>query len=381
MKKLIIGTLATSIIANNVAIPQIFADGHSSIQQNNLAEDAQKKFQQQSTPYASLGTQVKLMEVSALMLAKQPTIKVDSVPTYIDHQQKMKEHANDWLDSYNRQLLESIESIINFDRAFSTYYQTLSKAAKDINNDESKRKFLQGLSLIQKKMNTVHHSFNSTTTNINNFQYVIKEDVNNFKTDAEKIEEILVTNDKSIKDLTSQVQSINDAINKDIIQIIGSSAAIVGGTVQIIIGGIVVGGDPKLAGALPIVSGIITIGGGITGVAIASKDFDKQNKLLVDVTQNLSDAKALAINLALAKERTSNFVESVSNEQAAFEKINTEWKMFNDSINDLSENVKNKEYLDPMLLQQKLDEIKVASSTLGTQATEFNRFILESKVE
>ncbi|MEE2016223.1 hemolytic enterotoxin, partial [Bacillus thuringiensis] len=108
---------------------------------------------------------------------------------------------------------------------------------------------------------------------------------------------------------------------------------------------------------------------------------DKQNKLLVDVTQNLSDAKALAINLALAKERTSNFVESVSNEQAAFEKINTEWKMFNDSINDLSENVKNKEYLDPMLLQQKLDEIKVASSTLGTQATEFNRFILESKVE
>ncbi|MEC1982645.1 HBL/NHE enterotoxin family protein [Bacillus cereus] len=95
------------------------------------------------------------------MLAKQPTIEVDAVPNYINHQQKMKGHANDWLSNYNRQFLKPIESIINFDRAFNAYYQTFSKSAQDIKNDESKRKFLQVLSLIQ-KMNTVHTSFNNT---------------------------------------------------------------------------------------------------------------------------------------------------------------------------------------------------------------------------
>ncbi|MHA2890542.1 hypothetical protein [Bacillus cereus] len=46
--------------------------------------------------------------------------------------------------------MESSESIINFDRTVNTFYPTLSKTAQDIKNDESKRKFLEGLSLIQK---------------------------------------------------------------------------------------------------------------------------------------------------------------------------------------------------------------------------------------
>ncbi|WP_154214210.1 HBL/NHE enterotoxin family protein [Bacillus cereus] len=382
-KKLIVGTLATAIATNNLVVPQIFADENKSVQQTNTAEKMQEKTEKQSTPYTSLGAQTKLMEVSALMLVKQPTIKVDAVPNYTIHQQKVREHTNDWLDNYNTKFLESSESIINFDRTFNVYYQTLSKAAQNIKNDESKRKFIQGLSLIQGKMKTVHTSFNNTIINVNNFQKLIEADFENSKTDSRKIEDILVTNDKSIKDLTAQIQAINHDITKDTAQIVASSAAITGGVVQIVVGSLTLAGTigtSAQAGIPIIIGGVITTAGGIGGVTTASIDLNKQNQQLVTATRKLSDAQALAINLTLAKDQTSNFIESISNEKAAFENVNTEWKKFNDSVNELSENVKNKEYLDPELLKQKLDKIKAVSSTLSTQAKEFIDFVQSSKV-
>ncbi|OUB14245.1 hemolytic enterotoxin [Bacillus thuringiensis serovar yunnanensis] len=382
-KKLIVGTLVTAIAANNLVAPQIFADENKSVQPTKIVENKQEKTEQQATAYASLGAQIKLMEASALMVVKQPVIKVDAVPNYMIHQQKVQEHANDWLDNYNTRFLESSESIINFDKTFNSYYQILSKAAQDIKNDESKRKFLQGLSLIQKKMNTVHTSFNNTLTKVNNFQNVIKEDAGNFQKDTEKIEETLVTNDKSIKDLMAQIQAINSDITKDTAQIVASSAAITGGMVQIVVGSLTLAGTigtTAQAGIPIIIGGVITTAGGIGGVTTASIDFDKQNKQLVTATRKLSDAQALAVNLTMAKVQSSNFIESISNEKTAFENVNTEWNKFNDSVNELSENVKNKEYLDPALLKQKLDEIKEKSSTLSTQAKEFTNFVTNSKV-
>lgn len=355
---------------------------YKSVQQTNATGKIQKKTELQATPYTTLRAQAKLMEVFALMLVKQPVIKVDAIqlPNYMNHQQKVREHANDWLNNYNKQFLESSESIANFDRTFDAYYQTLSKAAQDIKNNESKRNFLQGLSIVKKKMNTVHTNFNGAVIDVNKFQNVIKEDIENFKTDSDKIESILATNDKSIKVLTAQIQAINHDINKDIAQIVESSTMIVGGTIQVLIGGVILGENPSLQNGVPIVSGIISTANGIGRVTSASIDLDKQNKLLAKITRNLSDAQALAINLSLAKGQASNFEELIYIAKTAFENVNIEWKIFNDRVNELLESVKDKAYLESVLLKQKLDEIKTISSILSTQAKELTDFVLGSKI-
>ncbi|MGH0945428.1 HBL/NHE enterotoxin family protein [Bacillus mycoides] len=382
-KKFIVGTLATAIAANNLVVPQIFADENKSVQQTKTVENTQEKNEQPSTPYTSLGAQTKLMEVSALMVVKQPVIKVDAVPNYMIHQQKVKEHANDWLDNYNKKLLESSESVMDFDRTFNAFYPKLSKLTKEIKNDESRRTFLKGLSLIQQKMKTVHESFNNNVTNVNDFQNLIKEDFENYQKDSEKIEETLIANDKSIKDLTAQIQTINSDITKDTAQIIASSAAITGGMVQIVVGSLTLAGTigtTAQAGIPIIIGGVITTAGGIGGVTTGSIDFDKQNKQLVAATRKLSDAQALAVNLTLAKNQTSNFIESVSNEKTAFENVNKEWKKFNDRVNDLSESVKNPGELDSVQLQQKLNDIRNDSASLSKKTKEFTDFVLNSKV-
>ncbi|MHA2890543.1 hypothetical protein [Bacillus cereus] len=153
--------------------------------------------------------------------------------------------------------------------------------------------------------------------------------------------------------------------------------------VQFVVGGLtLVGiiGTTAPAGIPIIIGGVITTAGGIGGVTTASIDLTKQNEQLVGATRKLSESQALAVNLTLAKSQTSNFIESISNEKAAFENVNKEWKKFNDRVDELSESVKSNAYLDPALLQQKLDRIKTESSNLSTQAKDFTDFILGSKV-
>lgn len=381
-KKVIIGTLAATMVTNGLFASKSFADEKKSTitneQSNHTADATQNTF-------TKLGAQTKLMETQSLVVLKQPNLSLKEIPQLAQHQANITKHASEWLNTVQPNLIASNEAVLNFNQLFQSRFEKLSKLTKKIQNDsEAKKEFLIGLNQIQERIGQVEQSINNSVDEIGTLQNSLNDDYKVFSDDSQKSLQVFEAQDGTIKELNKKVQTIQSDINKSVTTLVTSAAGLAGSLITITVGTLTITGtlgSQAIAGVPIVITGVIGLGGAIYGITQASLDINAKHDELRKAISDLSDAQNQVTILTLTKEQINGFVGIIDKEKKSLQGTKTIWKELKNSISTLSNKVNNNIEMDPDILQMKLKQINILTTNIAKLSKQFEDFMNGTKVE
>ncbi|PGC84458.1 HBL/NHE enterotoxin family protein [Bacillus toyonensis] len=417
MKKCIIaGVTATALLASGLPLQTFAATTTPQTVQNMQAESS--KF---AKNLPELGSQSILLQTYALTLLKQGNVVLPELPNFVQHQETARKNARYVLDKIYPNFISTNQNIISFGQKFKNYYTILSNlAAKAKTDPQAKKDFLSGIQSLQSVLIKNKGEIDKVTQQMGSFQTILAADVTNFSTEAKKAEDLLISKNGQVKELSDKIKTINADIQSQITTItttsiaiaVGAGALAIGiliGTATIaaaaaptisaataitsagltlatpaaalaggsVAGGITAGVGATATGGLstaatlglitPIVTGLGAIIGGSVTLGLADKKLTALRNDLMETTQKLGEATIAAAALTIVKGQIDQFTNTVAQGKASFDTMKQGWEELNGNFTDMYSTM-NQVDVNQYLVLDKLNAIKGTVEKLEQEA-------------
>ncbi|PEF60489.1 HBL/NHE enterotoxin family protein [Bacillus cereus] len=426
-KSIIAGVTATALLTSGLPIQTFAATTTSQTVQKNQAESS--KFVK-SLP--ELGSQSILLQTYALTLLKQGDIVLPELPNFVKHQETARKNARYVLDKMYPNFISTNQSIISFSQKFKNYYAILYSLAEKAKTDpQAKTDFLSGIQGLQAVLSKNKGEIDKVTQQIGTFQTILASDVSHFSTEAKKAEELLISKNGQIKELSDKIKAINNDIQAQITIITTTSVAIAvgAGTLSLgiligtatiaaaaaptlsvataitgagvtlatpaaaLAGGSVVGGITAGAGATatgglstaatlgllsPIVAGLGAIVGGSVTLGLADKKLTALRKDLMGTTQKLGETTIAAAALTVVKGQIDQFTNTVDQGKASFDRMKQGWEELSANFTDMYSSM-NQVDVNQYLVLDKLNAMKGTVEKLEQEARTQEKILTNGK--
>lgn len=217
-------------------------------------------------------------------ILKQPDLALpDVLPNLPEHQKTARDHAVNWRDNVQPQMIKTNTDIVAFANAFDSYYDPLMQLAAKITQNPGDTKsigtFSIGVGQLHGLVANKQTSATDVVSSLGDFQTKLAADARNFGSDFSIAEAKLAGKDGEIAAIGKQIDGIHSAMQKDLDMIAGGSTAAVVGGLMVAVGALAEIETAGVSTAL-IVGGLAVVGTG-AGLAIAGGvDYAKQTSAL-----------------------------------------------------------------------------------------------------
>jgi ABC-type transporter Mla subunit MlaD len=294
----------------------------------------------------STGKAIVIVQTYAKNITTQPIIQgLDTeIPNLSTHQQTAVNHANNWLTTYQPQILQVQSDLLSFANGFNAYYNPLLTLAQQIQNGDTSKvnEFIQGLQQLTTQVTNKRTAVKTVVTDLNTFSTELGSDVSNFNTDAQTADTKIVGNNGTLQRLRDELVSLNSAMNKDNAMIAGGVVMTFVGALMICIGAL---GEFETGGLSTglILAGIGLGAGGGTMIGLAAKNLASSQDTYGNTMTRISSINANLNVLMTVKAQLNNFSSEATNAYNAVVTMDTGYQTletnFNDLISDLQNNI------------------------------------------
>ncbi|HEX8160297.1 MAG TPA: HBL/NHE enterotoxin family protein [Pyrinomonadaceae bacterium] len=293
------------------------------------------------------GQSIVIVQTYAKNITTQPIITgLDSeIPNLSTHQQTAVNHANDWLTTYQPQILQVQSDLLSFANGFNAYYQPLLTLAQQIQNGDSSKvnEFIQGLQELTNQITSKDNEVKNVISDLNTFSTELGSDVSNFNTDAQTAQNTIVGDNGTLSKLNDQLDSLNSAMSKDNAMIAGGAVIDVVGALMICVGALAEFETGGLSTAL-ILAGIGVIAGGSTMIGLAAKNLSDSQDKYGQVSAEINSINASLTVLKTVEAQLNNFsteataaYNAVVSMDTGYQTLGTNFTaLINDMQNDIS---------------------------------------------
>lgn len=274
--------------------------------------------------------QVELTKASTVIqtyvqiILQQPDLKLDALPNLPAHQQTARSHANNWNDTILPLMTKTDADIIDYANKFEAFYGNLVKYAKDLNNPDSRKKFVEGLKLLQNTIKEKDANVAQVVKDLSTFHTNLNTDYQNFESDANMAAVKIEGESGEIKSLSDQLDAISDTMHKDIGLMAGGAVSIVGGMAMIVFG--VISEIPSGGTSTALIGGgVLVVSAGTVMDTLGSQDYIQQIQNQKSVSERLVGIKIELIGLKGTKGQISNFVKALESVITAASSLQAAW--------------------------------------------------------
>lgn len=268
------------------------------------------------------------------MILQQPDLKLDALPNLPAHQQTARVHGNNWNAAILPLMAKTDADIIDYANKFDSFYNDLVKYAKDLNNSDSRKKFVEGLKLLQNTIKKKDANVAQVVKDLSTFHTNLNTDYQNFESDVNTAAVKIEGDSGEIKSLSDQLDAISDAMDKDIGMMAGGAVTIVAGVAMIVFGAISEIPSGGMSTAL-IGGGVLVVSAGAVMETFGSADYSKQIDKQKSVKEKLAGIKIELVGLKGTKGQISNFVKALGNAIAAASSLQAAWGALDADLEEL----------------------------------------------
>lgn len=262
-----------------------------------------------------------IIQAPIINLADQNLEEVDKEKIAIIplHQNTARIHANDWLDNLKPKVINTNENIINFNRQFQEYYNTLIDAVEKANKAVLKKGLNNLTFTIQKNKKAVEELIHDLTI----FKNKLYNDNNSFNLDIDHVSAILTGNQALIPQLEKEIESLKGTTESHTFYShlsygAGLGAGTVLGTVLIVLGILTIVGTLGFGakvGAGFITGGITSSGGAIAGAVLGAKQAEAAKNVdnkMIELIAKKDNAHRAILGLTAAKNQLSELQATIN---------------------------------------------------------------------
>lgn len=355
MKKLVTGIICSSILSTCMlpigalaANSSVTTETSQNIQSDELL-----------TAIDQIGTELVLIQTDALSILKQPNLRIVEHPSLNTHLQAAQRNAQYWLDTLQRDLIDTNQGMISYSQDVASYYDILTSLSSKIATDTQKKQdFLRGLQYIQTSMEDLQENVKKSLINFNTFQTSVKEELHAFSFDIDKTIHTLSANaqeaNSNIMSLTLQIQEQRDFIVashmkrlQDFIMLIKSADSLtgLGKTYGTIISSTVNTFEVRHAG---------------DQIINAQKDINNWVNKLNNIEFHL-------VNVQFVKQEMDSFLAHIGKGEGILQKMNASLNVQLQQIKQLTSQVEKGE-VDSLVLQNKITELQQSAVAIEKHA-------------
>lgn len=264
-----------------------------------------------------------VMDLYALTILKQADINLDGLPSVDNNlktsikanQDLTRENATYWLNNLKSGLVKMNQNIISYDTRFQNY----SRYLLQYKNDPVKLTAL--LTKLNGEISENKKQVTDLVEDLKSFRKKLEDDTKNLKGNAEKIVNILTSQDAGIPLFQQQIEANKALIDENNKIYIGSSVATAFSVYLI------------LSPFAPI--GAAGLGGSIFGVVSSQQQIIKAQEEIIKLTQNISMAKLQSARLTVVQGDIKNLTDTIDKAIVSAENIKTSWDVMGTKYDSL----------------------------------------------
>lgn len=318
-------------------------------------------------------TNVSLVQTYIASCLAQKDIALNKISSIKKTQQETREHARLW----STELAPKISAIYTDVTGFCSlagdekegFWEDLITAAHQINNnnDENISTFKEIIQVFKEDIEERKNKTTELTDNLSAFKSYLEEDNRHFQVIISEAQQIYSGSGGEIETINSNIKAIKSAIDINIGIIAGGSIAVVGGIIMIgvgTIGTVMTGG----AAAKLVVSGVITSVGGVSAIAIASKDLIEKQKGYGFALQELAKLEGEVAALKNVEDHFSGLKDKNENAHKAVESMRQGWIVLHNNFDELENSIHKIDTDKRILLINRLKTTKKNFDNLSIQA-------------
>lgn len=264
-----------------------------------------------------------VMDLYALTILKQADINLDGLPSVDNNlktdikanQDLTRENATYWLNNLKSGIVKMNQNIISYDTKFQNY----SRYLLQYKNDPVKLTAL--LTKLNGEISENKKQVTDLVEDLKSFRKKLEDDTKNLKGNAEKIVNILTSQDAGIPLFQQQIEANKALIDENNKIYIGSSVATAFSVYLI------------LSPFAPI--GAAGLGGSIFGVVSSQQQIIKAQEEIIKLTQNISMAKLQSARLTVVQGDIKNLTDTIDKAIVSAENIKTSWDVMGTKYDSL----------------------------------------------
>ncbi|PFT74457.1 enterotoxin [Bacillus thuringiensis] len=301
-----------------------------------------------------------VMDLYALTILKQAKINLNNIPSInadlkmqISIQQDVSQkNAREWLDVLKPKMILTNENIINYDNKFDGYCDTLVKAA----NAGNKTTLAKGLERLSTSISSNKKEVDELIGSLKGFRDKITDDTRKFKSQADEVKSILISEDAGIPSLEKSIDALNIVIDEQNKAIIGWSVGAAIGPIMLVSGALLVG-----SGAGIFITGGLIVGGavltGISGAYLAKsqENIDNARSNIKKQTQQLTNSKIQLVYLKDVQNQLENQYKTIDTAIESLQKISDHWDVMSSKYTILIKDIKDIPTEDLMFIKEDLE--------------------------
>lgn len=371
-RKKITNVLLGTVLVSNILPGVTLAQENLPVKPSSIPISA--AVAKQEAPF-QFGTQIRVAQLDALMILKHPYASIQDMPGMMNHYNKFRNSAQNWLDGIQSQIINVNTNMKAFKNVTTSYYDTLSNLVTHINeNVQNKENFKKGINAIQARLTQKQNETRTTIANIENFKGKVQTDTSSFSVDVQNFVNKLSNADKSTRETMLGVQDRLKEKRDQVVLIMekyNSQQA-----------WLLFSGDLVPAGW----TGLYTMAQHLLEVM---KNMKELRTLLPaieslvnryhDLEVQLTHTGTQTTKLSVLEKVLTTFEDSISNAKTVVEDIDNSWSELNQQLNDLKSMVENNN-INQQALQAKLNDFKNTVDTLARTSEEQGKVLSNMNV-
>ena len=291
-----------------------------------------------TTAAKGAGALVVVLDMAAHGVANQglPTVNIVGLEQVGDHLKSAQDHANAWLNTYRKEVLNTLQGVVTFGEMFSHLYTPLHTAAQNMADEKEFKKdeiasLISQIKALQAVLQPQKNASAKVYGDITIYSKDVNTDYTNFDTDYKTADAKLGGDTGEIAQLQRKIDSENDALTKDALMIAGGSVGMVAGIVCIVAGAL---GAAETGGGTValVVVGVALLAGGAAVTGVGGSDYDKKLDALSNDMTKLQNEKSELSVLKTLKLGFTNLKTQVSQTEAALKTLSDSWQQLDNGL-------------------------------------------------
>ncbi|PEA00919.1 HBL/NHE enterotoxin family protein [Bacillus cereus] len=378
-KSLVTGLLVTAMLASPLNYVSAY---HKEVQSKSEPTYVQNVISASALSHSirTLGSQSPLAQAYGLIILQQPTLKGNGMSSLTNHQEFVKNHVREWLDEYSPKLIDLNQDMQHFSTRFNGYYSTLYDLAETVNTDEvTKISFVNAFNRLQQVVQTIQGDMNQTLLELNRFNDLLVQDSKGFSEKANIVIQSLEGSDGTVTQLRNDIKRIQEEIQVELTKILNRPNEILNGSINIGKQIFTIANGAAQTQTIEFLS-ISSLGGGLLNLfdsqtAAAARAIEQKQKELLPLIQKLAATQIQVTELTFIEDQTSGFTEMIKRQITTFEYLMADWKLLNNTMTQIQNNLSKGAHADSGVLQSQLIQLKNFSDELHKQTKQFENFV------
>ncbi|CAL2087868.1 conserved hypothetical protein [Tenacibaculum sp. 190524A05c] len=265
---------------------------------------------------------------------QQPDINLSSVEELIQLQEDInlalansKKHANEYLNDINPRIIKSISDLKSYFTVFSSVPVTLPQ-------DATVEEWVTTLLVLKGITENNLRNSEEIVTSLNELRDNLRSDASSFAELTQQANEAVNGDEGELQEISDELKEIDTAIKLLIASIVGESLAVAGGV-------IVIGIGAYTGSAEAVVGGVIAIGVGVTGLAASSIELSNQYDKKRELLQTKSKLEAEINVLSTVDGALGNIADQAETAAIATEDIIKTWEELSSNLDSLIDDLNN----------------------------------------